>query len=253
LPGLKPGRDNPARTGIYKIAVERDRNTVVRFDGTRDFNTIEDQHQRIESRAARALRAIRRRDPIGRAEKDTLSRFIGALWRRTSDRNETARSFLDRHITEGERAARALAGAGHFRAARQLFDAIEYLRTPAGEKYVVVGTETTPLEQMHGGFMKMNWLFAVAPAGLHFVTCDTPVVFSFSHGLQNYPLVVPIARDTALLATWDEMPDLQLVTVTSEQVNAINNIVAGVTQKEIYSSVPDETICAKLAAAPADA
>jgi hypothetical protein len=244
--GAKAGRDNPARTGIYKTAVERDRNTVVRFDGTRDFNTIEDQHQVIESRAASALRTIRRKELVGASEKDALARFIGALWRRTADRSQKARSFLDGQIAEAERAARMLADAGNFRGARLLFAVIDYLRAPTGEKYVVAGTEPTPLEQMHRGFMDMNWLFGVAPTGSHFVTCDTPVLFSAADGLRNSPLIVPFARDLAVLATWDEVTDLAFAPLSLAQVADINALVARAARTEVYSSLPDETVWTKL-------
>jgi len=245
-PGPKTGRDNPARTGIYVTAVERDRNTVTRFDGKRDFNTFEDEHQKIESRAARALRAIRKLQPLSVSEKELLARFIGALWRRTDHRRHVARPILESELKRREAEARALADAGMFGLAWHFLSAVEYMRTDEGAKYTFVGTETQLLPQMHKAFVEMRWSFAVAPDGAPFATCDAPVIFSLADGLQNSPLILPIGRNVALIATWQDVQDLQYGPVTAEQVQSINQIVVKAALDEVYASQPHESLLATI-------
>jgi hypothetical protein len=244
-PGPKAGRDNPARLGIYVTAVERDRNTVTRFDGRRDFNTVEDEHQKIESRAAWALRTIRKQQPVSVLAKESLARFIGALWRRTDHRRNVAGPILEAELKRREAEARALADAGNFGLAWHFLRAIEYMRTDEGQKYTYVGTETQPLPQMHKAFLEMRWSFAVAPDGTTFVTSDSPVIFSLSDGLQNSPLVLPISRDVALIATWESVQDLQYGPIRAEQVSSIDQVVVRAALDELYGSQPDESFVAQ--------
>lgn len=154
------------------------------------------------------------------------------------------RPFLEKKLKEAEAAATFFAQLGAFGVARQVLGAVDYMRTPDGEKYVTVGNDPMGLEQMHAGFMQMCWWFGVAPTGSHFVASDSPVVFSAVHGLHNSPLIVPIGRDIVLLASWNELGDLRFVEFSAAQVDAINGIVVSVARKEVYASVPDAAICA---------
>jgi hypothetical protein len=241
-PGKKKGRDNPYRAGVNVTTTKRDRYTIVAPDGSRQFNTIEDAMREWEELGKPALIAAREHRCLARPEKEHLARYIGCMWKRVEKRETHATEIYERELDRWAGLPLRFAELGVFGRAREAQAALDYLRSPNGQKYSLLRAAVDPLNMMHEGLLRMRWHLLVAPSSSYFVTSDAPVVFNEAAGLQKSSLGFPISAQIALLAEWTVGPDLEEVAVTSEQVRRFNEVIVRGAHKEVFAPRAEEWI-----------
>ena len=86
----------------------------------------------------------------------------------------------------------------------------------------------------------MSWTFYVAKNDNYFVTSSAPVVFDPA-GLSISPLLFPVSKNTALIATHNADADLVFINASPDEVLMINFYTI-VNAPTVYSPKPESWI-----------
>jgi hypothetical protein len=240
-PGIKKHKFNPYRCGVVEIA-EKDRYARVMPDGTRDFDSYENRLERIEKTADDILRKIRSQSPITSNEKEIFAAYIQNLYKRTKERERKTRGILDETQKGSQLNNIALLFAlnGQFGTARKYYDAQKYLESDDGKKTLILESMVTPYPTLHQTIKSMSWTFCVAAGDSYFVTSSAPVAFD-PVGLFVSPLLFPISKNTALIATHDEGTDLEFRNTSSDETLMINFYTI-VNAPSVYAHKPESWV-----------
>jgi len=224
LPGVQKPKYNPYKAGIREVA-KRDRYTLITQAGNKDFEIYEDRLQKEEHKSDDVLGKMHAYKPISNAEKEIFAQYIQLINKRTSEREKAVSPIIDRNLKSipWDQVILQLAMSGQFKAARELSEAEEYLKSEnSGKKHLLFESMLTQYPLLHKVLMTMKWTFYIAPAGLHFVTSNTPVIFDRTVGLRASPLLFPVSSSFAMIATWNGASDLQYVNASSDETLIIN-------------------------------
>jgi hypothetical protein len=109
----------------------------------------------------------------------------------------------------------------------------------------LIGLELKMVEPVLKELSRRKWCFARASEGQPFITCDDPVVLSWTemikqpnpwppgHGLQNTIVMFTLAPELALIGLFESQPDK--LALRPEQVVALNTAVARHSEHQIYA------------------
>ena len=257
-PGMKRGKNNPARISVEKQAgAERDGYACPKPDGTIDYNTYEDRLARIEQRYDRTFNKLRNREMITAQEKEDFATYIALMTRRVPAGRASARQLWPRVVQDFEtnelpellsRLNQLIAAAdpADIRRLESLHEQREIAVTTIGKYKRISMPPAIELETLVGSEMArvcrkitaMTWQFFGAPDGKVFLTSDNPVHwFRGGVGLRMpySELVFPISSKLALVVSRHDVRE-RFVAANAQKVHEINRRVASQAKEYVYGS-----------------
>ena len=243
-PGIKKYKSNPCRRGVVEIA-EKDRYASVMSDGTRDFEFYENRLEKIEKTADDILRKIHSQTPITSNEKGIFAAYIQNLYKRTKEREKKISPLLDDKIQKSRQwwnnIALSSALNGKFEIARKYYDVSKYLESDDVKKYLTFESMANHYPILQQTIQSMSWTFYVAASDSYFVTSSAPVAFDPVVGLSVSPLLFPVSKNIALIATHDEGTDLEFKNTSSDETLMINFYTIE-NAPSVYASKPESWV-----------
>jgi hypothetical protein len=256
-PGVVRGKYNPALISLEKKAgATVGEYALVRPDGTIDFNTYENQLEKLEKPSDAVFDAIRARKQISREQKEVLTAYIALMMRRVPARREAAKAtfrdvvdeFENRELPEILAFIDALIESTDAGDAKRL-NALQEQRAIALKRIEAMKRDGLPREmeldtivkadmpRVRQAISSMQWQFFEAPLGCFFITSDKPVhTFAGGVGLrQPYSeLVFPISSEVALVASPHGVRE-GYVAASSQQVKEIARRVIAQARERVYA------------------
>lgn len=222
-PGKNTHKFNPYIFGVNQIA-EKDRYALAKPDGTWDFETYENCLEKIEKKSNNILHKIRSQEPISLNEKEIFTEYILNLFKRTREREKRVSQIINNNQQTHQLKNTVLSFAlnGQFETARKYSDVQEYLQSDYVEKLILFESMLCLYPNLHQTLKSMSWTFYVATSDSYFVTSSAPVIFDRSFGLSVSPLLFPISKNVALIATHDKGTDLEYINTSSDETLMIN-------------------------------
>lgn len=119
----------------------------------------------------------------------------------------------------------------------------------------LIGLELKMVEPVFKELSRRKWCFARAQKGQPFITCDDPLVLSWTdsvkqpnpwppgHGLQNTIVMLTLSPELALIGQFESQP--ATLDFRPEQVVALNTAVARHSQNQIYARDSGFKLCIK--------
>ncbi len=248
-PGPK-ARHNPRKRPISRVAVEKDHYAFKKRDGTIDFDTYEDELEKLEKPSNPVFEKLRRHNMITGPEKRIFASYINLMYKRIPKRKErlaaswprilqsissSVTAWLDSQETKRERTD-ACSGGRISDLRSKLDRELEYYRAqkPFDNQAHLKGLVTESQLGLPDILCSMTWQFFLATKGHGFLASDNPV---FSPGIRNPYAEVsfPISKDIALVMSWYEIEE-GFLHATPELVNEVNRRTASGAQREVYYS-----------------
>jgi hypothetical protein len=254
-PGYK-SHHNPRRRPIRHVGVERDHYAFKKRDGTVDFDTYEDELEKLEKPSNPVFEKLRRHEMITEREKEIFASYVYLMYKRVPRRKERFRKSwpsvfesISSRMTEWldfEEADTDEADVTRLVRISELRSELEK-EVAYYKEHMPIDTEI-PLKSLvmesprgvPGILSAMTWQFFVAPKGQGFLTSDDPV---FSPDIRKAYAEVsfPVSKDIALVMSWYDIEQGFFAT-TPEVVNEINRRTASRAQHEVYYSSAEKWI-----------
>ena len=206
-PGLNEAKNNPHKASLKKAGAERDFYAEQKPSGEVDFETVENQLEKLEKPGDLIFSKIRAHQPINNEEKRIFSLYTVLMHRRVPKYRHALMEMTPKTLAAyepPEELLRLVAGnddnekQAFIRAIAQKVAKDPGYPTQAHLK-VVVNIEDSLLVHV---LNMMNWNFYVASSDEVFLTGDDPVYISKKVGLRKNvsELSFPVSTDVTLIA-----------------------------------------------------
>lgn len=255
-----PGEKEPRRSRPANVAVETDRYSVLRADGTRDVR-MEEALGVIESAGLPALRSAAAGEALGDQPRYDLATFIAALHLRTDSMRQRFAEFEARIMTGAARmmtshkAAWAKFSADQSAQGKTLSEADrlkahEFISDPSRyEVHIRKDATMTPMAGLRTAadlIFEMKWTLIEAPPGESFIASDNPVAVGFAatrvngfvpRGLasRDAEMTVPLTPAKLLVMHWRQNAQPN-VTCDRQMLKQLNRIRAGYAERAIFAN-----------------
>jgi hypothetical protein len=196
LPGGKPGKNNPAKTGLKRVALRPDGYFAPVRDG-RPHYEYEAEMQKIELSATPAIDKIRAFQQINTSEKDLVARYILTMAKRRTARDQNLGPQLNQATSTVVAAARSQLKAASLRGDSKQAEKLQDLADFWESNGAVMFARESMIQEVgfaRAALMKPLWEFVKAAPDHYFVTTDNPV----GNGGLYTTLVFPISQDVVL-------------------------------------------------------
>jgi hypothetical protein len=240
MPGLKAGKNNPAKLGLNRVGLRADGYAAPDPNGRWDYRRYEAKLQKIEYNATPTIDKLRVGEEIDLEGKALLAKYILTMLKRRTSRDQRMRPELQKAtsivVAAARNQAKRAAFSGDFAQAVQLESRARFWQL-RGDVLFARESMVKDAGLATAALLKPLWEFAKAAPGSYFVTTDNPV------GSENLymDLTFPISRD--ILITYAlKGNDLTYRQATSEETRRLNSCLILRAENEIYSPQPDRWI-----------
>ena len=252
-PGHKKGRDNPYRDGVRVTSAVRDRHAVRRAtDGSVDFNTYENEFEKLEKKVECVWPLLEKKQPIQDEHKQLFAEYMSHFIRRTDSRMNDVKKLIksETNLFPWDQVVLNHAENGRFAEAIAISKDESYYRSEDGQKLISLKSAIEPYRQLEQELLARKWEFAVATtdaaAGMFFLTSDNPVFYNRHLGVRGDAVMFPLRRDLCLvispvLATKSK-GDLAYISYPDEMIRMLNAMTIQFATKEVYSSSSDKWV-----------
>lgn len=253
-PGSK-AHHNPRKCSLRIAGAKIDHYAFIRRDGSKNFDTYENELEKLEKASDAIFRKLRSHQMITQQEKETFASYIFCVFKRVPKSIERLQSSFPRIYASvsseildwlDEEEATSVKGnvaqLTRIHAIRdEVQDILEFYRKNLLDSEIrlagMVAESRLGIPEIMAG---MAWQFFVAPLGYGYITGDNPV---FTPGLNKpYSEVsFPIATDVALVMSWHNVQQ-GFIFATPEIVKEINQRTANNAQYELYYSCSERWV-----------
>ena len=201
----------------------------------KDFPSPEHFNSIMNLMAMLSVRNPRLRSSLGNFHKDMVQRVMSIsvsskeIWERETKKMRDTEAPKEKGVT---------------------YEEIKQFHDEGNYKIVIdqthlISLELKMIEPVVEKLSQRQWCFAIAPDGHNFITCDNPMVLTWSdnvkrptwfspgHGLQNTIVIFTLSPDLALVGTFEDLP--VRVQYVGDQVTALNTAVAQHSIAQIYA------------------
>jgi len=239
FPGIKAGKDNPARRGLKTIGIRPDAYAARAPDG-RIHYCYEADLQRIEIQATATINKIRAFERIDSSEKDVLARYILTMVKRRTPRDARMlpqfKAATAEVVETARHEMRKAALNGEFTKALQKRSEADYWELN-GDAWFSRESMVKSVGLAQRELTRPLWEFVKAAPGDYFVTTDNPVG---NAGFRT-TLVFPVSQDVVLTYAL-QGNDLTYREASPEETRQKNALIISQAEQEVYSPRPDQWI-----------
>ena len=245
-PGHKKERNNPYKAGVRVTSAEKDRHAVRTVDGSIDFNTYENEFEKLEQKVECVWLLLERKRPIQEEHKKLFAAYVSHFIRRTNSRMNNVKELLKSEINSfpWDQTVLNHAENGRFAEAIAISKDESYYHSEDCQKFISLQSAIEPYHQLEQELLARKWKFAVAASGMYFLTSDDPVFYNRDLGVRGDAVMFPLRRDLCLvisrvLATKSE-GDLAYVPYSDVMIKRMNAMTIQSATEEVYSSSSDK-------------
>lgn len=247
---------NPYRRTIKLVGAEKDHYAFMKRDGTIDFDTYENELEKLEKPADPIFEKLRQREMITDQEKKTFASYVYLMYKRVPKRKEMfEKNWPDVfqsvssevvQLLDFEEARTDNADVTRLARISKLRSELEY-ELEYYKENVPINTEIplislvmeSPLE-VPKILSSMTWQFLIAPERYGFITSDDPV-FAPDITKPYVEISFPISKDIALVMSRYNLKQGFFIT-TPAVVTEINRRTASKAQHQVYYSNAEKWI-----------
>ncbi len=238
-PGIKAGRNNPAKLGLNTVGIRPDAYAARAPDGSIHYG-YETELQRIEVQATATINKIRAFARIDPSEKDAVAKYILTMAKRRTPRDARMLPQLQAATVEVVETAlfemRKAALGGDLTKALEMRKQAELWKSN-GDTWFSLESMVKDVGLARRELTKPLWKFVRAAPGDYFVTTDNPV----GNAAIGTTLVFPVSQDIVLTYAL-QGEDLRYRDASPEETRKLNSYIILQADNEIYSPRPDQWI-----------
>jgi hypothetical protein len=247
---------NPCRRPISKVGAEEDSYAFKKEDGTIDFDTYENELEKLEKPSNPIFAKLRRCEMLTAQEKENFASYVYLMYKRVPRRKERFRNSWP-HVSssmlsgiaqrlDSEEIGTDKADKARLARISELRSELEKARRHY-EESIPVDTEI-PLKSLvmksplgiPAVLSSMTWQFFIAPEGYGFLASDDPV-FPAAMKEPYSEISFPISGKVALVMSWYDL-DQGFLEATPKVVTEINLRTANRALHQVYYSRAEEWV-----------
>ncbi len=244
-PGNGKITNNPYKDTIRFAGMERDFYADPKEDGSKDFDTFEDELQCLEKPADPIFEKLRAKKMLSKDEKEVFSLYIVQMSRRVqrgrAKVKELAESFALGYEPSPKLINRLRAlgadGTPDLRASiKEIANKIarsDGFDVRAHNRIAVASPGSFLIEVIN----RMTWTFYIARGGQNFVTGDNPIFIpeQLGLGMNISELSFPISSDVALVGSWNRNLSNGFVEAPPQILKEVNRRTITAASRYVYS------------------